>query len=140
MDLSLGLCKLALLLALSALAQGAGEGGGGKTPPLVVSYSSESHQWIKDAPIRTVFFVATDAAAEDGAELLRAIEDSARVHQDNILHVVIPAKEKSPLKRYFGGVDHRPAFFMVNRTTGAYARPRAAFPRVCSYNPKHVFD
>ena len=117
MDLSLGLCKLALLLALSALAQGAGEGGGGKTPPLVVSYSSESHQWIKDAPIRTVFFVATDAAAEDGA----------RVHQDNILHVIIPAKEKSPLKRYFGGVDHRPAFFMVNRTTGAYARPRAAF-------------
>merc|ERR1719183_2085028 len=78
MDLSLGLCKLALLLALSALAQGAGEGGGGKTPPLVVSYFSESHQWIKDAPIRTVFFVATDAAAEDGAELLRAIEDSAR--------------------------------------------------------------
>ena len=111
---------------LFTLAQGAVEGDG-NTPAMVLSYSSDTHQWIKDAPIRTVFFVAMDAAAEDNAELVRAIQDSARVHQDNILHVTISPKEKSPLQRYFGGVDYRPAFFMVNRTTGAYARPHAAF-------------
>ena len=109
---------------LSALA----EESSTSTFPLIFEFSNKTEGTILSSPITTMILLLSDTTADYHDGLMASFNKAAEKDSDKIVYVVVP-KEKEPLavKKYFAKIDYDPAVFMVNRATGQYARPTAAF-------------
>ena len=126
--------------AAAATAAGdAGSGGGSAKAATaraedgkVVEYNSASFELVANSPTRTLCILALgeDGTPEQKATnraLLAAYAAQAQRMGARALHTVVLPAEKSIANRYFAEVAFRPAIYMVDRGTGAFARPFEAF-------------
>merc|ERR1719424_1413185 len=132
--------KAAAAAAAAATAAGdAGSGGGSAKAATaraedgkVVEYNSASFELVANSPTRTLCILALgeDGTPEQKATnraLLAAYAAQAQRMGARALHTVVLPAEKSIANRYFAEVAFRPAIYMVDRGTGAFARPFEAF-------------
>ena len=96
--------------------------------PLVFEFSNNTEAAILGSPIKTMMLLLTDSSASYHKGLLEDYKEFANTHSEEIIYVVLPKdKEPDAAAKYFKGISYDPAVFLVNRSSGQFARPYNPF-------------
>ena len=93
----------------------------------ILMYDNSTVDYIKASATRTVIMVAADPESDSYTGVIDGLRDVSKKFGDQLLYIVMPPSEPEGMAHYFPSVAYSPAVFMVNRTTGSYARPNQEF-------------